>query len=117
MGFFVVLLVCVFSLTVHHSLEYLLPVFDCLLSVSGQVCSLEGKLLENLEILLACLAGPTGDAELSPTPGVAGGGGRKWPEEMTVHRLGQPHLSHGRQSLWKPRSSRMPLTNGTSETI
>lgn len=47
---------------------------------------MEGKLLEGLEILFAGLAGPTGDAGLSPAvpPSLSGGRwcGREQPEEL-----------------------------------
>lgn len=65
-GFTAVLFISLFLLTVFVSLW---NTFFLYLIVSGQVCSLEGKLPENLEILFACLAGPPGDAGLSPTLG------------------------------------------------
>lgn len=62
--------------------------------LSGQVYSLEGKLLESLEILFARLAGPTEDTRLSPSvlPSLSGNtwGGR-WGWEGAA-RGGGPRL-------------------------
>ena len=88
--------------------------------LSGQVYSLEGKLLESLEDPFACLLGPLRTHDFLQlchlaSPGVAGRGGTKQLEEVGTGWDGLSSAMGG--ILLETPSCEKPPMEGTSETI